>query len=162
MAVGRTAGLQFRSSEGYWLPVKNTTTPCGPPKPPAPGPLAVLLWRGAALLALLLGGIGILLPGLPTVPFWLLAAWCAGKGWPAVEHWLLQHPRHGASIRAWRERGAVPRRAKWSATLMMALSSALILYLPLAPWVQWVAPLTMLVVGVWLWRRPDSGPVRDE
>ncbi|WP_241505865.1 YbaN family protein [Parahaliea mediterranea] len=137
--------------------MKNTTTQNRPPGPPTPGPVAALLWRFAALLALLLGAVGIVLPGLPTVPFWLLAAWCASRGWPAVERWLLAHPRHGPSIRAWRERGAVPRRAKWSATLMMALSSALIVYLPLTPWVQVVAPATMLAVAIWLWRRPEDG-----
>lgn len=44
--------------------------------------LARLLWRALALLSVLLGLIGIVLPGLPTVPFLLLAAWAGGKGWP--------------------------------------------------------------------------------
>ena len=58
--------------------------------------------------------------GLPTVPFVLLAAWAAGKGWPELEQWLLHHPRYGGSIRAWRQHGAVSRRAKWLASVMMA------------------------------------------
>ncbi len=117
--------------------------------------LAVLFWRSAALVTLGLGGIGILLPGLPTVPFWILSAYCAGRGWPAVEDWLLNHPRHGGTIRQWREQGAVPRRAKWAATLMMCASSLLIVSLPIVTWAKFAGPGTMLVVAIWLWRRPE-------
>ena len=53
--------------------------------PPA---VARLLWRLLALLSLALGALGVVLPVLPTVPFLLLAAWAAGKGWPALETWL--------------------------------------------------------------------------
>lgn len=115
-----------------------------------------LLWRLAAIVFLLLGLVGIVLPGLPTVPFVLLAAWAAGRGWPALEAWLLAHPRWGPSIRNWRERGAVPRRAKWASALMMGASAVLLLCsaAPLA--VKIGVPLLMLAVSVWLWRRPEA------
>ncbi|MFG6442662.1 YbaN family protein [Roseateles sp. LKC17W] len=117
--------------------------------------LARLLWRALALLSVLLGLIGIVLPGLPTVPFLLLAAWAGGKGWPALETWLLNHPRHGPAIRRWRERGAVPRRAKWAATGMMTLSASL-LALSAAPLaVKLGTPAVMAAVAIWLWRRPE-------
>ncbi len=117
--------------------------------------LARLLWRALALLSVLLGLIGIVLPGLPTVPFLLLAAWAGGKGWPALETWLLNHPRHGPAIRRWRERGAVPRRAKWAATGMMTLSASL-LALSAAPLaVKLGSPAVMAAVAIWLWRRPE-------
>ena len=66
-----------------------------------------LLWRTLAVLSLLLGVVGAVLPVLPTVPFLILAAWAGGKGWPALEHWLLNHAHFGPGIRRWRERGAV-------------------------------------------------------
>ncbi|MBL8279462.1 MAG: YbaN family protein [Pelomonas sp.] len=118
--------------------------------------LRTLLWRTLALVSVLLGLVGIVLPGLPTVPFLLLAAWAGGKGWPALEAWLLNHPRHGPAIRRWRERGAVPRRAKWAASGMMALSTCLLALsgAPLA--VKAGAPLVMAAVALWLWRRPEA------
>lgn len=114
------------------------------------------LWRTLALLSVALGLVGVVVPGLPTVPFLLLAAWAAGKGWPALEQWLLKHPRHGQAIRDWRERGAVPRRAKWAASLMMLLSAVVLAMSALPLWVQLGVPAFMAVVAVWLWRRPET------
>lgn len=124
--------------------------------PMLPRPLVILLWRALALASLMLGLVGAFLPVLPTVPFVLLAAWAAGRGWPALEQWLLNHPRHGQQVRAWRERGAVPRRAKWLATLMMS-ASALVLALSTVPLgVKLAVPALMAGVAAWLWRRPET------
>lgn len=115
-----------------------------------------LLWRLLALISLILGLIGIPLPGLPTVPFILLSAWSAGKGWPALEQRLLAHPRLGPPILAWREFGTVPRRAKYLASIMMLLS-VLLLQLSAAPLLlKLLLPCFLLLVAVWLWRRPEQ------
>lgn len=121
-----------------------------------PRPLAQLLWRTLALLCVLLGLLGVFLPGLPTVPFLLVAAWAGGRGWPALEAWLLNHPRHGAGIRRWRERGAVPRRAKWAASGMMLLSAGALQLAPLPLWSKLGVPLLMAAVALWLWLRPEQ------
>ncbi|HRD85926.1 MAG TPA: YbaN family protein, partial [Rubrivivax sp.] len=59
-----------------------------------------------------LGALGAFLPLLPTVPFVILAAFCFARGSARVERWLLDHPRFGPMVRDWRERRAIPRRAK--------------------------------------------------
>ena len=115
----------------------------------------LILWRSLALACVVLGLIGVVLPGLPTVPFLLVAAWSGGKGWPALETWLLNHPRHGPAIRRWREHGAVPRRAKWFATLMMITSAGLMGLSPAPLWAKFGVPVFMAGVAVWLWRRPE-------
>jgi uncharacterized protein len=116
---------------------------------------ARLLWRTLAALSVCLAIIGAVLPVLPTVPFLILAAWAGGKGWPALETWLLNHAHFGPGIRRWRERGAVPRRAKWLATVMM-IASAVMLALSTAPLaVKIGVPSVMAAVGLWLWRRPE-------
>lgn len=116
----------------------------------------LLLWRTLASVSLLLGLVGVVLPVLPTVPFLLLAAWAGGRGWPSLEARLLAHPRHGPVIRQWRERGAVPRRAKWLATVMMLGSAVLLWWSPVAPWVRGAVSLVLLGVALWLWRRPEA------
>ena len=115
----------------------------------------ILMWRLVALVAAAAGIVGIALPVIPTVPFFILAAFAGGKGWPALERWLLGHPIYGPHIRTWRERGAVPRKAKVFATLMM-LGSAIGLQFVDAPVaIRIAAPVAMALVAIWLWTRPD-------
>ena len=115
-----------------------------------------LLWRALAVLMLLLALIGVVMPVMPTVPFLLVAAWAASHGWPALEKWLLEHAHFGPSIRNWRERRAVPRRAKWLATVMMSCSAVMLQFLPLPLALQLGIPGVMAAVAWWLWRRPDA------
>jgi len=117
--------------------------------------VVTLLWRTLALACVVLGIVGIFVPGLPTVPFLLVAAWAAGRGWPRLEAWLLAHPRHGPPIRRWRDHRAVPRRAKWLSSAMMLASTVLIGLSPAPLAVKVGLPALMLVVAVWLWRRPE-------
>jgi uncharacterized protein len=116
---------------------------------------ALLWWRTLALGCLVLGVIGVFLPLLPTTPFLLVAAWAAGKGWPAFEAWLLVHPRYGPPIRRWRDHRAVPRNAKWLAGATMLASVALLAAssAPLA--LKLLIPAALFGVAVWLWRRPE-------
>jgi uncharacterized protein len=114
-----------------------------------------LLWRALAGGALLLGVVGIVVPGLPTVPFLLVAAWAGGKGWPALEARLLAHPRFGPVISRWRDHGAIPRRAKWLASGMMLLSATVLWFTALPLLARVAIPLFMLAVAVWMWRQPE-------
>ena len=116
----------------------------------------LLFWRVVAIVCVVIGFVGVFVPGLPTVPFLLVAAWAAGRGWPALERWLLDHPRHGDSIRRWRERGAVSRRAKWAASAMMVVSAAILAASPLPLWTRLAVPALMAAVALWLWRRPEA------
>ncbi len=116
----------------------------------------VLLWRLLAVISLLLGLIGIPLPGLPTVPFVLLSAWAAGKGWPALELRLLAHPRFGPPLKQWRSHGVVPRRAKILASLMMLLSVVALQFSAAPSWLKLGLPLFLCAVASWLWCRPET------
>ena len=102
----------------------------------------------------LLGAVGIVVPLLPTVVFWIVAAWCFGRSSPRLEAWLLDHPSAGPHIRGWRERGAIERRAKWLATATLAASSAAGLVL-LEPPLALVPLAACLLAGSFIWTRPD-------
>ena len=107
------------------------------------------------LSALAIGGIGVLLPLLPTVPFMILAAFCFARSSPAFERRLLDHPGLGPHIRAWRTRGAISRLGKWGASSAFAISAVggvLLLKMPLA-----LIPIGIAIVGsLWMWSRPDA------
>jgi uncharacterized protein len=111
-------------------------------------------WALQALagLCVLLGVIGLFVPVLPTVPFLLVAAWAASRSSPRLHRWLLAHPRFGRQLRDWNEAGVVPRRAKWLATVMMAMSATAMAFVAPAKWLPWVGlgAATMAAVLVWL------------
>ncbi|WP_374575634.1 YbaN family protein [Phenylobacterium sp.] len=67
-----------------------------------------------------LGIVGAFVPLMPTTVFLILAAGCFTHSSPKLEAWLLNHARFGPTLRAWRENGAIPRKAKAMACAGMA------------------------------------------
>ncbi|MFC3174144.1 YbaN family protein [Novosphingobium bradum] len=116
--------------------------------------LARPFWLGGGLLAVGLGILGVALPLLPTVPFFLLATVCFARSNPAWERRLLDHPRYGPPLRQWRERRAISRKAKLAALTAMGATIALSAALAGWPWV--LAPvLACGASGAWIWTRPE-------
>ncbi|MBY0446692.1 MAG: YbaN family protein, partial [Burkholderiales bacterium] len=118
---------------------------------------APLRWGYTILgcLMVVLGIIGAMLPVMPTTIFLLMALACFSKSSPKFEQWLLQHPRFGASLRAWREHRAVPKRAKISACLGMVLGLIVLALTPVPWWVVAIVAVCELIVAIYLIRRPS-------
>jgi uncharacterized membrane protein YbaN (DUF454 family) len=112
-------------------------------------------WLLLAWVALALGLIGIVVPGLPTTPFVLLAAWAAARGSQRLHRWLEAHRVFGPMIRDWQAQGAVSRRAKRAAVLMMTLCSAIFFLTAPRIWMAALGTAIMAVVAAWLWTRPE-------
>lgn len=71
--------------------------------------------------ALLLGLLGALLPGLPTTPFILVAAYCYAQASPRLHRWLQANPLFGPMVRDWEKNRSLSRRTKLIALGSMAL-----------------------------------------
>lgn len=117
-------------------------------------------WWLVAYASLGLAIAGVVLPGLPTVPFVLLAAYAAARGSQRLHARLLADPRFGPMIRDWSAHRAVSRRGKRMAILSMVACTVVLLGLALVvPGYRWWAvalPVAcMAVVGAWLWCRPE-------
>ncbi len=82
--------------------------------------LIALGWVNVAL-----GAVGLVVPGMPTTVFLLVALWAFSKSSERFRAWLYEHPRLGPPIRAWHEHGVIPARAKTAALAMMTLSLAI-------------------------------------
>ena len=78
-------------------------------------------WCIVGVLAVALGGIGVIVPGLPTTVFFIIAAWAFSKSSPRLEAWVLGLPRIGPMVHDHRNGLGMPRRAKFLATAMIAL-----------------------------------------
>lgn len=109
----------------------------------------------AGLLALGLGLIGVVLPGLPTTPFVLLAAACFAKASPRLHRWLTQHRYLGPMVRDWEAHRSMPLRIKWLSTTLMLTMVALSAWQFMGrPWLQALL-ITLGLIGAWVvWRIP--------
>ena len=115
-----------------------------------------ILWFLAGCVSLGLGLLGIPLPGLPTVPFLILAAFCFARSSDRVHDWLVTHPKLGPPIRDWRERGAIRRRAKVIATGTILASFAISLWINLPWWALALQVSVLLCVTAFIWTRPSE------
>ena len=88
---------------------------------PASSKLTRILFGALAYISLAIGLIAIVVPGLPTTEFILLAAWAATKSSPRLSAWLENHRLFGPILSNWRNGKIVARRAKVSATVSMLL-----------------------------------------
>jgi uncharacterized protein len=124
-------------------------------------------WFVAGWVAVGLGAIGIVVPGLPTTVFFIIAAGCFGRSSPRFERWVLDLPRIGPMVRSYREGLGMPRRAKVAALAMMwvaiLISAVLLRDRPVI--VVVVIGLGLVGSGYIMWRVPtrehlDSGRLR--
>ena len=127
---------------------------------PADTPRALrwLLWL-AGTVSLGLGIVGVVVPGLPTTPFVLLAAACYAKASPRLHGWLRQHRFFGPTVRDWEEHRSLRKRTKRVAQISM------LLMVGISAWGLRERPLTLSVVliaavigAVWVARIPTREP----
>ncbi len=82
-----------------------------------------------------LGLIGVVIPGMPTTVFLIVALWAFSKSSEKFRRWLWEHPRFGPSLRDWHQHRVIPVRAKIAAASMMAFSLVIITAFIAESWV---------------------------
>lgn len=83
---------------------------------------------GIAWISLILGGIGIFLPLLPTTPFILLSAFCFQKSSERFHQWILNSPIFWKYIRDYQEQKGITLKNKIVAVTFMALGMSFSAY----------------------------------
>lgn len=75
-----------------------------------------------------LGSIGVLIPGLPTVPFMILALACFAKSSNKFYLWLYNHKLFGNQLKMWEKHKVIPPMAKIFAIGSMIASITYMLF----------------------------------
>jgi uncharacterized membrane protein YbaN (DUF454 family) len=91
---------------------------------------------------------------LPTVPFLLLAAFFFAKSHPEWAERLYSHPHYGPSLRQWRDKRAISKRAKISAIVAMAVGVGFTWFTIGWPWVL-ISVAVLVISGTWIWTRNE-------
>ena len=96
-----------------------------------------------------LGFIGIVIPGMPTTVFMIMAASCFARSSPRFERWILNLPVVGSMVREHRSGLGMPRKAKVIAISMMVVATALSIVLALNQLGIRFIVGAVGVIGVW-------------
>lgn len=131
-----------------------------PEDPPQATGLARIFWIGLGCTCVAVGGIGVILPGLPTTPFLILAAASFVRSSRTLYDRLMAHRIFGPLLRDYREHGTIPRRAKWLALGMMTVFVTFALIWGIPAQLAWakVAVVVVALVGYWYVGRLPTQP----
>jgi hypothetical protein len=101
-----------------------------------------------------IGVVGIVVPGLPTTVFLLMAAALYARSSERMYTWLLRNRFLGRYIRDWRDHRSIPRRTKIVivAVMMTAVMLSAVLGID-ALWLQGVVIGVGLFGSYWVWFR---------
>ena len=79
------------------------------------------MWTGIGIVSVGMGGLGAVVPGLPTTVFFVIAASCFSKSSPRLERWVLELPTIGPMVRDYRAGLGMPRRTKAYAVAVVVI-----------------------------------------
>ena len=96
-----------------------------------------------------IGIIGIVVPGLPTTVFMIIAAWLFSISNPKFEKWLLGLPKIGPAISNYRKGLGMPRRAKFFALSSISIFTAFAAIIVLENLFVRLALISVAVFGIW-------------
>src|SRR5690606_32649398 len=91
-------------------------------------PLVRLFWITVGLGFLGLAYLGVILPGVPTTIFVILAAWAFAKSSPTWDKWIHEHPQFGPYLVGWEDKRIFPKHGRYAMMGMMALSMVIMYF----------------------------------
>lgn len=116
-----------------------------------------------AWLFFALGAVGVVVPGLPTVPLMLVALWLFARSSPRFHDWLYHHRVFGPPLQEWRDQGVIPVRAKVVAVVMMIASLSYMAWgADVSHTVIGITALVMLLGAVFILRQPSRATDSSE
>ena len=122
------------------------------------GPARRFAYLVVGLLFVGLGVLGAVLPVLPTTPFLLVSLWAFSQSSARLERWLLEHPRFGPRLVAWRTQRVIPLPVKLTAWGSMAASMTIMAVTGLSPYAMIGAGSVMAIGAIYIATKPSRPP----
>ncbi len=115
----------------------------------ARGRVARTVWFTAGWSAVVVGSIGVVVPGLPTTVFFIIAAGCFSRSSPRFEQWVLDLPKIGPMVRDHRAGLGMSKQAKRIALATMWAAIVLSSVLLRGHWAIVAVVVLAGLVGTW-------------
>ena len=112
------------------------------------------IYIALAIICFAVGILGVVLPILPTTPFFLLMSYFLVRASPWLHRHVVRLPFVGGPIRDWRENRGVRRRVKWLAYAMVFAAVAVTVCFS-TNWPVKAATASLASIGILVvWRLP--------
>ena len=112
------------------------------------------------ILSLSLGYVGIVVPGLPTTVFILIAAWAFSKCSTKFTYWIENHRLFGPMVLNWQQYRGLSRRAKKVAILTIISTFAFTIFIAFSLIGDLIFGFFGIALCTWLATRPEP-PVKN-
>lgn len=115
------------------------------------------LYFAAGLFFVLLGLVGIVIPGLPTTIFMILAAACFFRSSTKMYDWVINHPLFGESVLRFRSGEGIPIKAKYTSIIMMwfFISTSIFFFLHShALWIKAIITISGFIGTIFILKQP--------
>jgi uncharacterized membrane protein YbaN (DUF454 family) len=112
------------------------------------------------ILSLSLGYVGIVVPGLPTTVFILIAAWAFSKCSTKFTYWIENHRLFGPMVLNWQQYRGLSRRAKKVAILTIIPTFAFTIFIAFSLIGDLIFGFFGIALCTWLATRPEP-PVKN-
>ena len=120
-------------------------------------PFPKIIYFSFGLFLTGLGLLGVIIPGLPTTIFMILAAACFFRSSARMYNWVINHPLFGESVLRFRSGEGMPLKAKYTSIIMMwfFISTSLFFFLySYALWIKAIIALSGFIGTVFILKQP--------
>lgn len=104
-----------------------------------------LFWLLLGMVTLVLGTIGIFLPLLPTVPFYLATVFCFARSSDRLHDWFLQTSLYASTVGTYKKRGGMTCGMKARILLLISVLFGMAIFFMRKHWIP-----CGIVAVVWL------------
>lgn len=113
-----------------------------------------LFWLLLGMVTLVLGTIGIFLPLLPTVPFYLATVFCFARSSDRLHDWFLQTELYASTVGTYKKRGGMTGGMKARVLLLVSVLFGMAIFFMRKHWIPCgiVAVVWLVHIYVFLFR----------